>query len=292
MISNKLKLFRQKNRIIKIVKQVVSPRHKRLIKVEKIGQIQIKIKGRKGNFDLNPDNYDIRDVVEMLRNVENLLFPNSKKERPIIAYDVQEGSVRHIFKTTLQTVISFNALLGQIKNDNYSIDFLEYPTAKAFEFFQNEAKKNNFEYEIKTSISNETTIIINKNTKFIRSEDIWVDAEFYFYGTIVDAGGKGVANIHLDTKEFGLLKIEASKTVLANYENNPLYKPYGVRARGKQNIKTADIDKNSLELIDIINYNPSFKEDYIKSLIKKAKKSWADVNDADEWLQNMRGYGA
>lgn len=260
--------------------------------MEKNGQIEIKIKGRTGNIDLAPDNYDIRDVAELLRQAEHLLFPNAKRDRPVIAYDIQEGSVRHIFKTTLQVVIGFNAILAQIKASNYSIDFLEYQTARAFEFFQTEAQKNNFEYEIGTSLSEDTKITINKDTRFVRSEDIWADAEFYFYGTIVDAGGKGTANVHLDTKEFGLLKIEAAKSLLADYESNPLYKPYGVRAKGKQNIKTAEIDKNSLVLIDIIDYNPSFKEDYLNTLIKKAKKNWADVGDADEWLQNTRGYGA
>jgi len=260
--------------------------------VEKTGQIQIKISGRKGNFDLNPDNYDIREVIEVLQHAENLLFPNTKKDRPTISYEIAEGSVNHIIKTTLQAIIGFNAILAQIKAENYSIDFLESPTIRAFEFFQSEAQKNNYQYEIGTSISGGSTISINKDTKFIRSKEIWVDAEFYFYGTIVDAGGKGKANVHLDTQEFGLLKIEASKTLLANYESNPLYKPYGVRAKGKQNIKSAEIDKSSLVLIDIVDYNPSYKEDYIKSLIKKAKKSWSEVDDADEWLQNVRGYGA
>ena len=92
--------------------------------MEKKGQIQIKIKGRKGNFDLNPDNYDIRDVVELLRNAESLLFPGAKKDRPVISYDIQEGSVKHIFKTTLQAVVGFNAILAQIKSGNNSIDFL------------------------------------------------------------------------------------------------------------------------------------------------------------------------
>ncbi len=261
-------------------------------KVEKTGQIQIKIIGRKGNFDLNPDNYDIREVIEMLQHVEHLLFPNTRKDRPIISLKITEGSVNHIIQTTLQTVIGFDAILAKIKAENYSIDFLEYPTIRAFEFFQSEAQKNNYQYEICTSIAGGPTISINKGTKFIRSEDIWVDAEFYFYGTIVDAGGKGKANVHLDTKEFGLLKIEATRMLLKDYESNPLYKPYGVRAKGKQNIKSAEIDKGSLILIDIIDYNPSYKEDYIKSLIKKAKSNWSDVNDADEWLQNVRGYGA
>lgn len=260
--------------------------------MEKIGQIEIKIQGQKGNLSLSPENYDIREIIELLQNAEHLLFPNTKKERPTITYQIGEGSVRHIIKTTFQAVIGFNAILAQIKADNYSIDFLESPTARAFEFFQQEAQKNNYEYEIKTSISEESKIVINKDTRFIRSEELWVDAEFYFYGTIVDVGGKGKANVHLDTKEYGLLKIEASKMLLTNYENNPLYKPYGVRATGKQNIKSGEVNKNSLQLVDIIDYNPSYKEDYIQTLIQKAKKSWADTTDADEWLQNIRGYGA
>lgn len=259
--------------------------------MEKAGQVQITIKGRKGNFDLNPENYDIKEIIEVLQNVDHLLSPNSKKLRPIISYDIADGSVKHIFKTTLQTVILLNALLMQIKTDD-SIDFLEPQTAQVFEFFQQEAQKNNFEYEIKTSISDESTIIINSDTHFIRSEEVWVDAEFYFYGKIVDWGGKGKANIHLDTKEYGTLTIDVSKEFITNYEHNPIYKPYGIRAKGKQSIKSADLDKKSLVLIDIIDYNPSFKEDYLNSLINKAKKSWAGVTDADEWLQNVRGYGA
>ena len=260
--------------------------------MENTGQIEIIIKGRKGNLDLHPDNYDIREVIELLKHAEDLLFPNAKKDRPMISYAMEEGSVKHIIKTTLQAVIGFNAILAQVKADNYSIDFLEPPTARAFEFFQQLAQKNNYEYEIKTSISDESRLFINMDTRFVRSEDIWVDAEFYFYGIITDAGGKGQANVHLDTKEYGLLKIQASKTLLENYENNPLYKHYGIRAIGKQNIKSGDIDKNSLHLVNIIDYNPSSKEEYIKSLIQKAKKSWSDVSDADEWLQDIRGYGA
>ncbi|NJN35564.1 MAG: hypothetical protein HC817_16200 [Saprospiraceae bacterium] len=52
--------------------------------MEKIGQIEIKIKGRKGNLDLRPDNYDIKEVMEVLRNAENLLFPSSKKDSSCI----------------------------------------------------------------------------------------------------------------------------------------------------------------------------------------------------------------
>lgn len=32
-----------------------------------------------------------------------------------------------------------------------------------------------------------------------------------------------------------------------------------------------------------------YDESYLNSLIDKAKDSWADVQDADEWLRDLRG---
>ncbi|HRN27592.1 MAG: hypothetical protein IT276_09705 [Ignavibacteriaceae bacterium] len=258
--------------------------------MSKIGQIEIVVKGFKGNIEITPDNYDIKNIIDVLQNVENLLFPNNKKERPVISYDIEKGSVKHIIKTSMQAILGFNAILFQVQNDN-SIDFLEVQTAKAFEFFQESAQKQNVEFIIATSVQNSSRITINKDTRLQRSEDVWADAEFYFYGIIIDAGGKSKANIHLDTKEYGLLTIDASKQILADYESNPLYKSFGVRALGKQNIKTGEIDKSELRLVDIIDYNPLYNEDYIKSLIIKAKDSWGNVKDADDWLNNLRGYG-
>lgn len=260
--------------------------------MEKTGFLEIKVKGKKGNLELSVSNYDIKDVMAVLGQAESLLFPSSKKERPVISYDIQEGSVRHILTTALQVIIGFNAVLAEIQQSNYRIDFLESQTAKAFLAFRDIAQKQDVAFEISTSLDNSSHIVVDKDTEFVRSEEIWVEAEFYFYGMIIDAGGKQEANIHLDTKEHGVLKITADKKALETYESNPLYKRYGIRAKGKQNVSTGEIDKASLKLVQIIDYNPSFKEDYINSLISKAQKSWAGVTDADEWLSGLRGgYG-
>ena len=108
---------------------------------------------------------------------------------------------------------------------------------------------------------------------------------------ITNIGGKSNPNLHLDTKEYGLLTISAEKDVLAWLEKNPVFKNYGVRAFGKQNIKTGEFDKSSFRFIDIINYAPSNDDAYLNSLIKKASKSWAEVPDTDAWLKDLRGYG-
>lgn len=256
--------------------------------LDKIGYIEIRVVGKRGNIEISPENYDIKDIIAVLQNAENLLFPGSKKERPQISYEIKNGSVRHLLKTALQAVIGFNAILFSVQDNDYSIDFLESPTAKALEFFQESAKKQGVEYIISTSIENSSVIHIDKDTTLARSEDIWVDAEFYFYGTVQDAGGKSEANVHLDTRDFGLLKISADKKMLGEYEANPLYKDYGLRTIGKQNLNTGEIDKSTLKLLEIIDYERRDNEDYLSGLIKKASSTWVGVNDADDWLGQLR----
>jgi len=129
---------------------------------------------------------------------------------------------------------------------------------------------------------------INPSTKFFRTENTWVDAEFYFYGILKDAGGKSKANIHIDTSDYGYLSIETGEEFLKEREDNLLYKNYGVRATGKQNMDTGEVDTKSLKLVELIDYNPKFDNDYLKTLINKAKNNWKGI-DADEWLLNLRG---
>lgn len=255
--------------------------------MEKIGDIEIRVVGKSGNLNLSPDNYDIKQIAYLLQNVEDLLYPTHKKDRPIITYDIQEGSVRHIFKTSIQAVIGFSALLSQIQSQN-NIDFLELKTARAIEEIQKISRQKNYEFQIKTSLEKDAELKINPSTKFFRTENTWVDAEFYFYGILKDAGGKSKANIHIDTSDYGYLSIETGEEFLKEREDNLLYKNYGVRATGKQNMDTGEVDTKSLKLVELIDYNPKFDNDYLKTLINKAKNNWKGI-DADEWLLNMRG---
>jgi hypothetical protein len=255
--------------------------------VEKIGEIEIKVVGKSGNLELKPENYDIKHIASILQNVEDLLYPNNKKDRPLITYDIQEGSVRHIFKTPIQYIIGFSAILGQIQMSN-SIDFLDLKTAKAIESIQQLSQQKNYEFHFSTSVKRDVELSINPSTRFFRTENIWSDAEFYFYGILKDAGGKNKANIHIDTDEYGYLAIETGQDFLKEKEENLLYKKFGVRAIGKQNLETGEIDTKSLRLVELINYNPKFDSDYLNSLISKAKKSWNGI-DTNEWLSNLRG---
>lgn len=256
--------------------------------MEKIGYIEIRITGSKGNMDLSPDNYDIKEVISILENAEKLLYPGEKRDRPTISYKIEEGSVKHIFKTSIQYIIGFNAIIGQI-NQVQNIDFLDIPTAKAFENIQSVAIKRNYAFNIKTSLDNTNEIKVDKTTQYIRTEAIWADAEFYFYGKVTNAGGKDKANIHIVTDELGTIRIQTPISFLEQYDENLLYKAFGIRATGKQNSETGEVDTSTLSFIELVDYQTKYDEQYLKRLRDKAKKSWLSNIEPETWLKNIRG---
>lgn len=255
--------------------------------MDKKGYIEIRVVGNEGNNPLTPDNYDIREIKLMLENIEDILYPGNKKMRPDITYQIEEGSVRNIFKTSLQAVVTFTAIARMII-DAGSIDGLELPTAKAIENIQEIARKRNYSFEFTTSESENVVLEVTPTTNYERSANLWVDAEFYFYGVLTNAGGKGKANIHLDTKEVGTIIIETDKTFLKDEPDNLLYKEYGVRVIGKQNLETGERDRSDLKLIQLIDYNPKYDEAYLNNLIAKASPKFQGL-DADQWLREIRG---
>lgn len=258
--------------------------------MDKTGYIEIIVSGAKGKVKLTPDTFDIKELTGIIEQAEKLLFPDERRERPLITYRMEEGSVKNIFKTRLQAVISFSAVIGQVET-THNIDFLELNTAKAIETFQETAVKKDYAFEVRTSIQNSPTLIIDKTTYYYRTTENWVDAEFYLFGRITNAGGKDKANIHLVTEELGTLYIQTPQEILAKAEENILYKNYVIRANGKQNSETGEIDKQSLSFLELIDYNTKYDEQYLKKLRSKAM-TWLNEIDPDDWLNDIRGYDA
>lgn len=256
--------------------------------MEKIGFIEIRITGSKGNLELSTDNYDIREIISILENAEKLLYPGDKRDRPLISYQIEDGSVKHILKTSIQYIIGFNAVIGEIKQSQ-NIDFLDSGTAKAFENIQDIAVKRDYVFCIKTSLEQTNEVKVDKNTRFYRTESIWADAEFYFYGKVTNAGGKDKANIHLLTEELGTIRIQTPISFLEKHDENLLYRTYGIRAIGKQHSETGEIDVSSLKFLELVDYQPKYDEKYLKDLRRKAKKSWLGGIDPDNWLKEIRG---
>ncbi|MDE6511657.1 MAG: hypothetical protein K2L00_06160, partial [Muribaculaceae bacterium] len=250
--------------------------------------IEIKVVGRIGKEPLSHGNFDIREIKALFDVVETLLYPNSKLTRAPITYSLEEGSVRNIFKTTLQSAATFLATLNLV-NQSRSLAGLELSTARAFQEIQKSAVKNDFTYEFGTPDNVAPSLVISRHTSYRINENLWANTEFYFYGTVINAGGKDKTNIHLQTKDYGLITIATPREILETQKENILYRHFTVRAKGKQNIATREMDPGSFELLEMTPFDPNYNEQYLANLIKRASPRWNGVKDADKWLSKIRG---
>lgn len=187
-------------------------------------EISLRIIGKNGDEPLSPANFDIGQIRFLLDEVENLLYPDKKKrkDRPVISYEMKEGSVLNVFRTSPQNVLLVSAMLGVIEQENGYIDKLEVASAQAIENLQAFALRHNYDIEIGTSDKPHAVFKITPTTHYVRRENIMVDIECYYYGTLTDAGGKDKANIHLDTKDACSLTIRTDKEYLARLSRQPV----------------------------------------------------------------------
>ena len=256
--------------------------------MELLGTLEIRISGKRGNEQISPDNFDIREIVSVFECVEDILYPAGGKNRPSITYSLEAGSARNVFRTGLQAVVVATALLAKVQETG-SLDVLDLKFSQALERIQDEARRKDLSYIFSSSEHQGPILSISASTDFKQSEDLWMDAEVYFYGVLNDAGGKERSNIHLDTKEYGQVKIDASREFLQSIDFNPLYKEFGVRAITKQSVRTGEIDRSQLRVVSIHPYSPRYDEAYIKGLISKASADWKGI-DIDQFMSEVRGY--
>jgi hypothetical protein len=251
-----------------------------------LGEIEIRIEGKVGAQPLTPSLVDIEEIRELLDEAADLFFPTEKRsQRPLISYEISEGSVRHHFRTLMQTVIGFGAVIAQVSNEGH-IDFLHEKSAAAIESLQRVAREKDY---VVTLLANQQSLRIDRTTHYERLQQVWVEAEFYLYGELTNAGGKSNPNIHLDTKEHGTLRIAVDKDCLKQGEKNLLYKRFGIRAVGRQNLKTFEMDPHTLQFVELMDHDAVYSEAYLDALMQRAAPAWADVTDPDEWLEELRG---
>lgn len=250
--------------------------------------VQIHINGNVGTENLSPDNYDIADLKDLINNIYILFEATNGKSRPIVSFETEHGSFIGRFKSTVQAVALAGAVISLVQQTN-SLDGLNTRVADVFVNIQKAARQKNYTFELSTSLpqDNGKTLTISPQTDIKKSEPIWINSEFYFFGTIVDAGGKTNPNIHLDVKNVGVITISAGREYLAMQEKNMLYHECGVRVSGVQNIATGEYGQN-FELIEIIDYSPVFDESYLNECIRRASRHFKGV-DAQKFLDEIRG---
>jgi hypothetical protein len=254
--------------------------------MEEKGFIEVRIEGTIGTKPLKPEDIDITDIKEIISDVENFLYPGrtEKSERPHISYNIEEGSVKHIFHLPISAILLFNGLTGEIASRG-TIDFLDFKRAEIIDKFQRKSIEKNYIITLTNSLSEAKILKINSNTKYFSAAADFIETEFILYGKI-DMEGGVIPNFHIETKEYGRLTISATVDQLLEGEKR-LYKFYGIRVSGKQNL--IDGKPFDLKLLNYIEYNPVFNRAELDILIERATPGLSNIIDVDAWLNQLRG---
>lgn len=247
--------------------------------------IEIHIRGKIGNEELRPETYDIRELRDMIDIVCGVMG-HTNKSNDLISLEIKDGSVRQLFYSTKQQVMIAATLL-QLVASNPHMENVDDRLASQIETIQSKAISLGYTYEICTSEKG-TPLLISPMTNYKRLEAQWVDADYYLYGIVENAGGAKDGAIRLRHKG-ELLTIDVDKDMLASLEKNIVYHECGVYVKGRQNVTTYEMDKSSLRLVSFLDYTDRYNEQYLKDCIKKASPVWADVHDPVLWLYEIRG---
>ncbi|MCU0445538.1 MAG: hypothetical protein MUE85_11535 [Microscillaceae bacterium] len=257
--------------------------------MEKKSYISLKIEGRAGGQKLTPEIYDIADLRDLLSDIEALLFPtiSDKKNRPIISYTIEEGSIVHKFLLPYSVVISFLPILKEL-NEFKTSAAIETKRIAIVEKMQKKAVELGWTFNLTTSESRDAkeSLLINSLSQFEKPKVNFIRTELIIYGYIFEAGGLHNSNIHLYSQEFGRLIIATDKEILTNTENR-LYKTYGMKVEATQNIESGEL--SNLKLIEFVDYNPIFDEQEFEQLLNVTTPILSQIKDKDAWLAEVRG---
>lgn len=253
--------------------------------------IDVVVRKTAGGEPLTLANFDIADLAMLLTRVEPLFYPGKKKDRPIISLKLDEGSVVARLTTLPQGVKTAEGILALV-SEHRSLQGLERDTAQAILGLLDWVRKSTCEIRFRKK-SGESLLVLDPATRLEVPEDKWYDVELYLRGTVVDAGGKHVSNLHLQTEDYGLVRIEVDPEYLAGLEENILYKQVVARVTGRKNLAEHKLDLQSLKLLELSilkHYDADSFKSYLNELREKAASHWEDVIDVDKWLQEIR-YG-
>ena len=83
------------------------------------------------------------------------------------------------------------------------------------------------------------------------------------------------------------LQVDATREQLREDRINRLFKPAMVRFRAEFNVVSNEY--RDAQLIEFAEYEPRFDEKQFERMTERGSRAWADVSDAAEWVEALRG---
>ncbi len=254
-----------------------------------INQLHFAVSDRIDGNEVSPSFVPLLLLGEFQEDVSDFLKGSSRDVNLAeVIVSIEQGSLAFLAAGLLTANALWNDL-ERLQTSN-SLASIDPKRAKVIEQWQNSARKNPHRRYFVTNPSARFSFSVDANSNFHSAEDVWIQVEKYLHGKVIDIGGKRTVNVHLELEEGMTLKIQATQEQLAQGEQNRLYRPALLHVMAEENLLTGQLRNH--KLLDFVDYQPNYNETSFNKMVARGTQAWADVTDATDWLQTLRGYQA
>lgn len=227
---------------------------------------------------LSLENTDLETLQKLLKQVEDIIG-----EGRCVPIRLETGSI-HV--TCILTALAATVSLADI--DHYRRGNFDAITntsrLKALQKMDRDARKKGREYSI-TSNGKEY-LRMNKGHYKASKRSCLLDMETELEGIVLDAGGGGQPNIHLETSR-GKYTVSATRDQLSKIEGNILYKRIRLAVACKYDLTTNTTRDYVLK--SIVELSDTIDEEAINAVMAHGTEAWKDVEDPHAWITELRG---
>lgn len=247
--------------------------------------LQIALSDRVNDVEVGPGHVPLALLGQFQKDVGEFLRGSGKDVDPSeVVISIEQGSLLFV-ATGLLAAAGLWADI-ELLQSNKNLGLLDPRRAVVMERWQDAARK--YPYRSYRLSDQEETFSVNVDSASDfrnKQQDVWVAVEKYVHGRVLDIGGKTSPNVHLELANGTTLKINAPMQLLADEEQNHLYRPVLLHVTGEENLLTREL--RNLNLQSFEKHQPTWNEQEFDALVARGTKAWSEV--PDDWLEKLRG---
>lgn len=251
-------------------------------------ELSFAINDRIKDAQLSPARVPLMLLGEFQKDVREFLVGNGRDVDPAqVQISIEEGSLKFV----AIGLITATTLWGDLESLRHAdaLSRIDAKRAAVIERWQAAAKSNPSRRYVVASQDKQPIFAVDNTTYYHQIDDIWVNVEKYLYGKIVDWGGKTKANVHLELQTGKTLTVETSQHLIAQEQQNLVYKQALLHVSAEENLVTGDL--RNLRLLAFEHHQPIYDNDEFKQMVERGTQAWSSVENSSQWLESLRGNG-
>ncbi|SMB27177.1 conserved protein of unknown function [Sterolibacterium denitrificans] len=252
-----------------------------------LNELRFAVSDRINDAEVGPRHVPLSLLGDFQKDVSEFLRGSTRDVDPAeVLVSVDEGSLA-LVASGLMAATTLWADLERLQSLG-SLNLIDPKRAAVVERWQTSARQNpHRKYRVADMTAARISLSVDVSTDFRRVEEVWVTVEKYVHGKVMDLGGKTKPNVHLEMSDGTVLKVSTTQKLLAQEEQNRLYRSALLHISAEENLLTGAL-RNPV-LLAFEAHQPAYDEAEFQQMVRRGTAAWSDVPDAAEWLEGLRG---